>query len=309
VEFLNGNFQKILNCNVIETILHLHFFTKKNNDMRFFKRLSNGWKLGLISLETLRDHPHLLLFPVLSSLAMLAVCLSFLGGMTLLWGFDFDAWAERTLGDTLGYIALFAFYLVNYFVVVFFNVALVYSARRIFQGEEVTLRDAINFSSSRLTAIVQWAVLAATVGVLLDMLQERLGSIGKIVVSIIGMVWSIATFFVVPVIAFEDLGPIDAVKRSGQIIKEKWGESLGANFGFGLFFILGYLAIIASAFVLGFLIHPVAGIIAGIVMALVLHTILAAAKTVFLAAIYQHLNDEPHGDFSGDTLDSIFIRK
>lgn len=265
--------------------------------------------MGITSLETLRDHPQLLLFPVLSSLALLAVCLSFFGGMTLLWGFDFNAWTERTFGNTFSYLALLAFYLINYFIVVFFNVALVYSARRIFQGEELTLRDAINFSTSRLTTILKWAVLAATVGVLLDMLQERLGSIGKIMVGIIGMVWSIATFFVVPVIAFEDLGPVDAVKRSGQIIKEKWGESLGANFGFGLFFVLGYIAIVASAFIPGFLIHPVAGIIAGVLLALVLHTIMAAAKTVFLAAIYQHLNHEPHGDFSGDTLDSIFIQK
>jgi hypothetical protein len=277
--------------------------------MRFFDRLSNGWELGLTSLKIIRDHPKLMLFPVMSTVALLMVCLTFLGGAGLLWGFNMSQMAENAVGETLSYVILFSFYLVNYFVIVFFNVALVFAARRVFNQEEVTLREAINFSSSRLGSILQWSVLAATVGVILNMMQEKMGGLGKIVAGLIGIVWSIATYFVVPVIAFEDLPPIEAVKRSGQIIREKWGESLAANFGFGVFFILGYLAIIASSFLLGYLVHPVAGIAAGILAAIVLHTAVAAAKTVFLAAVYQHLNHEPYGDFRGETLDSVFIQK
>ena len=277
--------------------------------MALFNRLSNGWKLGMTSLQIIRDNPKLLLFPAMSSAALLMVCLTFFGGAGLLWGFNIDQLAENALGETLAYIFLFAFYLVNYFVIVFFNVGLVYAARRIFNGEEVTLSEAINFSSSRLGAILQWAMLAATVGVILNMMQQRLGWVGKIVAGILGIVWSLATFFVVPVIAFEDLPSLEALKRSGQIIKEKWGESLGANFGFGVFFILGYLGIIASGFLLGYLVHPLLGVAAGILAALLLHTVVAAAKTVFRAAVYQHMNHEPHGDFRDEALDNIFIRK
>lgn len=277
--------------------------------MAFFDRLSNGWELGITSLRIIRDHPNLLLFPVMSSAALLMVCLSFLGGAGIIWGFSLDEIAGNAAGETLSYFILFAFYLVNYFVIVFFNVALVYAAREIFEQREVTLSQAINFSASRLGAILQWAVLAATVGVILNTMQERLGGLGKVVAGLIGIVWSIATFFVVPVIAFENLPPLEALKRSGQVIREKWGESLAANFGFGLFFILGYVAIIASGFVLGYLVHPLAGVAAGILAALMLHATVAAAKTVFLAAVYQHMNHEPYGDFRGETLDSIFIKK
>jgi len=277
--------------------------------MAFFDRLSNGWELGMTSLKIIRDHPKLLLFPVMSAVSLLMVCLTFFGGAGLLWGFNFNQLVENAMGETLSYIFLFAFYLINYFVIVFFNVALVHAARQIFNGETVTLTEAVNFSSGRLGAILQWAVMAATVGVILNMAQQRLGAIGKIVVGLVGIVWSLATYFVVPVIAFEGLPPIEAVKRSGQIIKEKWGESLAANFGFGVFIFLGYVGIIASAFLLGYLLHPAVGVVAGILAAILLHTVVAAAKTVFLAAVYQHLNHEPHGDFRGETLDSVFIKK
>ncbi|MEO1261387.1 MAG: DUF6159 family protein [Bacteroidota bacterium] len=277
--------------------------------MSLSKRLSNGWKLGKTSLQIIHSNPKLLAFPVFSSIALLLVFASFLGGLALTWGTDLEAWLAESNMEALEYVLIFSFYLINYFIIVFFNVGLVYAARQIFEGKEVTFAECINFSASRLVVILQWSVLAATVGVILNTLQERLGWAGKIIVGIIGMVWSIATYFVVPVLAFENLQPIDAIKRSGAIIKEKWGESLAANVGFGLFFLIGYAVILLAAFALGYVIHPVAGVVVGVLSALLLHTIVAAAQTVFLAAAYQHLNDEPYGDFSGETLDSVFIQK
>ena len=273
------------------------------------KRLSNGWEMGLTSLRIIRDNPKLMFFPVFSSQALRLVLASFLGGLAATWGLDFDTWAANANMEGLEYILLFAYYLVNYFVIVFFNVGLVYAARQIFEGKDVTIADGLNFSLSRIGAILQWAILAATVGVVLKTIQERVGWVGQIIVGLIGMVWSIATYFVVPVLAFENLSPLAAVKRSGALIKEKWGESLAANFGFALFYLLGYLVIIVGGILIGYTLHPVAGIAMGILAALILHAAIAAAQTVFLAAAYQHMNDEPYGDFNGETLDSMFIKK
>ncbi len=277
--------------------------------MSLTKRLSNGWEMGLTSLRIISDNPKLLLFPVFSSVSLLLVLASFFGSLSLTWGLDVNAWASSVNGELFLFLLMFAYYLVNYFVIVFFNVALVFAARRIFEGKEVTLAEGLNFSLSRLSVILQWSVLAATVGVLLKTLQERMGWVGRIVIGLIGMVWGIATYFVVPVLAFENLSPIDAVKRSGAIIKEKWGESLAANVGFGLFFLLGYLSIILVGFFIGYAVHPVAGVVLAVLGILVLHTVISAAQTVFLAAAYQHANDEPYGDFNGETLDSMFIKK
>ncbi|MBK9012983.1 MAG: hypothetical protein IPM82_02275 [Saprospiraceae bacterium] len=277
--------------------------------MSLTSRLSNGWEMGMTSLHVLRNNPKLLLFPVFSTLSLLMVLATFFGGIAIVWGLDFGEWTTNADGSPLQYLLLFGYYLVNYFVIVFFNVGLVYSAKRIFEGHEVTLTEGLNFSYSRIGVILQWAVLAATVGVVLKTLQENLGWIGKIIVGLIGMVWSIATYFVVPVLAFENLPPIEAVKRSGAIIKEKWGESLSANIGFGVFFLVGYLVIIAGGFLIGYLVHPLVGVAIGMLAALVLHTVVSAAQTVFLAAAYQHVNNDPYGDFSGEVLDGMFVRK
>lgn len=276
--------------------------------MAFFERISNGWNLGMTSLETVKDNPALLFFPVFSSLSLIAICISFFGGFALLFGLgmDFDEWLNSSLGETAGMVALFIFYLINYFVIVFFNVGLVHCAKAVFEGKEVSWRDGLNYASTRFITILSWAALAATVGVILKILEDRLGSI---ISGIIGVVWSVATFFVVPVLAYENVDPFEAVKRSGVMMKENWGKAIGANFSFGVFVFLAYIAIIVACFGLGFALHPIFAVIVGVLAILLLHTVVSAAETVFIAATYQYLNDKPHGNFDGDVLDSIFIQK
>lgn len=278
--------------------------------MNFFDRLSNGWKLGMSSFGVIRENPSLMLFPVLSGTALLFICLTFFGGIAAMFGFQLDAFFARfdVGGEWLAYAALFIFYLINFTVIVFFNVGLVHCTRLIMEGKEAKVGDGIAYSISRLNAIVSWALLAATVGVILKTLEDRLGAIGQIIVGIVGIVWSIATFFVVPVIAYEDVTPIEAVKRSGRIVKEKWGEAIGANFSFGLFYFLGIIAIVAIS-VLLFFVHPVVAVVAGVLSFLFLATAVSAAKTVFLAAVYRHVNDEPVDFYDSDVLDTVFVPK
>lgn len=266
----------------------------------------------MTSFRVIRENANLLIFPVLSTAALIVVCLTFMGGFLALFGLgvNFESFLESTfVNSEIGiYMALFAFYLICYFVIVFFNVALVHCARRILNGEEATVRDGLSFSGRRLGTIFSWSVLSATVGVVLQIIEDRLGWIGSIVASIIGVVWSIATFFAIPVIAYEDLGPIEAVKRSANIMKEKWGEAIGANFSFSVFFILGYL-VIALGGVLLFNIHPVLAVVSIVLSILLLHTAVSAAKMVFLAATYQHVKEEPIEYFDSDILDSAFRPK
>ena len=91
-------------------------------------------------------------------------------------------------------------------------------------------------------------------------------------------------------------------------MKEKWGEAIGANFSFSLFYIVGYIAIGLMVFLL-FSIHPLVAIIIGVMTGLLLHTVVSAAQTVFLAAAYQHVINEPVRHFDSDALDGIFIER
>lgn len=278
--------------------------------MNFFDRLSNGWKLGMSSFGIIRENPSLMLFPVLSGASLLFICLTFFGGIAALFGFQMEAVFQRfeTGGEWLGYIALFIFYLVNFTIIVFFNVGLIHCTRLIMEGRETKVGDGIAYSISRIEAIISWALLAATVGVILKTLEERLGFVGRIIIGIVGIVWSIATFFVVPVVAYENVSPLEAVKRSASIMKEKWGEAIGANFSFGLFYILGMVAILVIS-VLLFFIHPIVAIVAGVLSFLFLATAVSAAKAVFLAAVYRHVNGEPVEYYDNEVLDNVFIPK
>jgi len=282
--------------------------------MKIFDRLSNGWRIGKTSLFTIRENPSLMLFPIISGASLIFIILSFFGSGYYLFGEQFAAIAddETVINsmDAILYLLVFVFYLINYFVIVFFNVGLVHCAKMILEGRETSVGEGIRYAQTRFGAILGWAILAATVGLILKSIQENAGSFGKIITGIIGMVWGIATFFVVPVIAYEDVDPIQAVKRSGQIMKEKWGESLGANFSFGLFSLMGLLFVaLPLGFLFGTMINPVMGIGVGMIVFILIQTIVSAANMVFLAAAYQHVNDEPIGHFESDILDDVFFQK
>src|SRR5260370_8269126 len=133
---------------------------------------------------------------------------------------------------------MFGLYVVNYFVIVFFNVALVGVANSRLMGGTWTFRDGLELAWERKGTILQWALVAATVGVILRTLEERMGLLGRLIMRIIGIAWTLACYFVVPVLAFEDLTPIDAVKRSSKLFRDTWGEKAIAGFSLSLVSIL-----------------------------------------------------------------------
>jgi len=275
--------------------------------MNFFDRLSNGWKIAMNSFKVLQANKQLIIFPILSGIALLLVIASFFTGMLAYSGWDIDNMEE--LGTVTTYFIVFLFYIVNYFVIVFFNMALIHCTRLYFHGEEVTIRKGLQFSMSRVGAIFSWAVFAAVVGTILKAIQENSGIVGKIITGIIGIVWNIATFFVVPVIAYENLGPLQAFKRSSQMMKEKWGESLAANFSLGLIQFILMLGVGVLLFMVGYIIHPLAGIILAITGAFLVVAIISATQTIFVSAVYHNITNDPTTHFSQQMIDDLFQEK
>ncbi len=275
--------------------------------MNFFDRLSNGWKIAMSSFRVLKEKKDLVIFPILSGVSILLIVGSFFTVFGIASGWDTEN--LREYNTPLYYLLLFVFYVVNYFIVVFFNVALVHCSRLYFKGEEVSVRDGLKFSMTRLGAIFSWAFLAATVGLILKMIQENVGWLGKIITSIIGVVWNIAVFFVVPVIAYENKGPLEAIKRSSQLMKEKWGESLGATFSFGLIQFLGVMVVGVVLFFVGSIFHPIAGIALAIVGAFLVISIISAAEMIFVSAIYHNVDGNLDKHFNQQLVNSLFEKK
>lgn len=278
--------------------------------MNIFDRFSNGWNIAMNSWSVLKENRQLILFPILSGISMVLVIASFFLIALASVGWDFTAYSDiREHGTVVNYLFVFGYYLVNYFIIVFFNTALIHCTHLYFSGEKPTIRQGLQFALSRIGVILSWAAFAATVGTALRILQDNLGSIGKFITGLIGIVWSIATFFVVPVIAYENLGPIAAFKRSAEIMRNKWGERLGAGFSFGLIQFLAFIVLAALGFFLGWAIHPLAGIAVFALGVFAVLTLISAVKTIFISAVYHNINGNPVKHFNQEFADNLFVQK
>jgi hypothetical protein len=276
--------------------------------MNFFDRLSNGWAITKSSFSILKKNKQLLIFPVLSGVSMVLIMASIIVPILAAAGWDVDGINIGSNNDAAPYLFMFLFYLVNYFVVVFFNMALIHCTRLYLQGEEVSVTTGLKFSLSRIGVIFSWAMFAATVGTLLKALQENSGWLGKLLAGALGMVWGITTFFVVPVIAYENLGPISAFKRSAQIMKEKWGEGLASTFSLGLIqFVAILLIVIPCALIANA--NPFVGIGLGILLICIVMTIISAIQSIFISLVYQNINGNVEDHFNQQLIDGLFARK
>ena len=146
------------------------------------------------------------------------------------------------------YAAYFAFYFVCTFIIVFFNSALVFCALQSFAGKEPSLRAGLATAAGRLPQILAWTFVATTVGVILNALQnflkDKLGFLGALLGGIGEVAWSVVTYFVVPVLVVDGVGPIEAVKRSSGILRRTWGEAAGGEGGLGAISFLLMLPIV-----------------------------------------------------------------
>jgi Family of unknown function (DUF6159) len=251
-------------------------------------RIRSAWLLAKQSWRVLMLDKELLVLPLLSGIACLLVLASFAAGVVAAGHFQGEQ------GDTTAWVLAFVYYFVNYFVIAFFNSALVACAMIRFQGGNPTVGDGLRAAGARLPQILAWVLLASTVGIALRMIQERLEFVGRIVIGLVGAAWTIATYFIVPVLVVEKLGPFDALKRSAELMKETWGESLASHVGIGaatgLISFLGVLLIGGASVALAVATSNMGAVIAGgvaIAAFLVLAALVSSAlSTIVLSALY-----------------------
>jgi hypothetical protein len=195
------------------------------------QRIRNSWELGKISWSVLKSDRTLAWFPVLSAIGSLVV-LGVFGGLIAATGVN-DTSGHEGL-KAIGYVFVVAMYIGFAFVATYFLGALVHGANERLNGRDAKLADSIGAANAKLHRILPWALVQGTVSIVLRSMEERAGWLGQIVVGLLGAAWSILTFLTVPIIMLEDLGPIAALKRSGALIKQTWGENVVGQAGFGL---------------------------------------------------------------------------
>jgi hypothetical protein len=271
--------------------------------------------VGLVraSFAVLRSDKELLVFPLVSFAVLVVVTIGFFVPFALTGAFT------RTVEGAVDPVALvlgFLYYVVAYSVIFFFNTALVGAAMIRLDGGEPKLADGFRIAGAHLPQIIGYAVIAATVGMVLRAIAERGGIVGQLVAGFVGFAWNVATFLVVPVLVVEKVGPIEAIKRSAGLLKRTWGEQIVGNVGISLVFgLLAFGVILVGAAVIGALatVSTALAIVAGIVLVVAIAAIAlvgAALSGIFTASVYRYATRGDGGQmFDQDTLAAAFRPK
>jgi hypothetical protein len=276
-----------------------------------FQGISNSWRLIKASAAVLSADKELIIFPIISAVGTLIVTLTF--ALPMFFTGLFDAIATNNSG-ILPFLLAFLFYVVQYLVIFFANTALVGAALIRLRGGDPTVSDGFRIAFSHLGSIFGYALISATVGMIIRALSNKQNGLGRIVISLIGMAWNIATFLVVPILATEDIGPFQAIKRSVNLLKKTWGEQIVGNFGLGAFFglltfgviLLGmlgvFLAVSAQSVAL-----VVAVIIILVLVLVILGLINSALSGIYTAAVYRYaVEGESSGFFDAGMVQNAF---
>lgn len=264
---------------------------------------SRSWDMIGESFSVLRKDKKLVLFPMLSGLSALAIAAMYflpLFNMGVL-----EHYKEYRTVDSTVYAWLFLWYCTNYFVIVFFNCALAACAQIRFGGGEPSLKDGLAQAGWKIPSILIWAVVASTVGILLQAIEERSSWLGKIVAALVGTAWAMATYLIVPVLIFEDDGVFGSIRRSSALLRETWGEQIVSGFGFGL----PSLLLAVPGFLLGmvgFKLHPL-GFLIAVPYFLLLSAVMSAVRGIFTVALYRYATagEAPAGFSSGNFKDAF----
>lgn len=295
--------------------------------MGIFARIGNGWSLAMTSLGIIRQNKGLVIFPIVSSIALILVMASFAGGLHKAGVLEFSIEHSSTeepaaeepapgesepeqLPEAAYYVLLFVFYFINYFIITFFNMGLIHCAMISLGGGEPRVGDGIAFSFSRVHSIFGWALISATVGLILRIIEDRSEKVAAIIAGLLGMAWSLLTFFVVPVVAYEKVGVFAAVKRSSALFTKTWGERVGAAFAFQwISFLLMIPIALPLGVLLGMFVHVAVGIAVGALVVVLIFCVISAAEVVFKAAAYLYAIDGDVGAFDRSRLESAFVAR
>jgi len=268
-------------------------------------RIQTSWHIAKRSWAVLRSDKSLAWFPVFSFLGSAAV-VAVVAGLIGLAGIDDSANGHAL--QPLGYVFIVFGYLGLALVQTYFLAALVAGADARLRGGDSTVRGALDVASSRLHRLMPWAVVSATVSIVLSML-ERYGVVGRLVAALVGLAWNLVTFLTVPILVVEDIGIGAAFTRSKDLFKQTWGENVVGQAGLGVlgFFVaIPALVLIGTGAALGTVGVVVFGAL-GIAWLVVAATVMAALNGIYRTALYRFATTgEVPVDFRGTDFQGAF---
>jgi hypothetical protein len=269
-----------------------------------FDRFARSWRIAGECLRVLSEDRSLLVFPFLSGIGMAVMAVFFAAPVWVAFHaghFDSGAFGMGHRGQFLLWLIL---YFASFSIATFFNTALVAVALKRMDGQPASVADGIGVALERLPSILGYCAIAATFGAILRAIEERIGFLGKIIAGVIGFSFSIATTLVVPVLAANRIGPVDAINQSIELMKRTWGENIIGNAGISMVTVFGTLLVAGLGFVLvlgAFSTGSAAlGVLAIGVALLAFVTVLAisaALHAIYGAALYRYASGGSDGRY------------
>jgi hypothetical protein len=274
-------------------------------------KFQRSWALFGRSFQVLRENRKLLLFPIIiSTLTLLIVAFFVVPLATMRTGYTLtDAGHWKAVGQAIGvnfdkngnmqhtgpfYGIMAAIYLVSMFLTTFFNVAFYHEILTALNGQPVSIMRGFRFAASRIKAIAAWSLFSGLVGLLIKSIEERVGLVGRIVVRLIGVAWSVASVFAIPVIVREgaSANPVQFLKSSARMLKKTWGESLIGYVGISAGTFLAFLPLLAVAplAMLGWVFFWI-GLAVWLVFLFVFVYVLGVAGQVYKGALYIYASE------------------
>ena len=265
-------------------------------------RIGRSFQLVGQSYRILMQDKELMVLPLISGVVIAAVVGSFA------FGFGLDASRVQRHGPDV-YLPFFLMYVATYAIGIFFQAAVVAGATERMQGGDPTVGSALAAAGRRLGPIVMWAVVAATVGMVIRAVHDRVGFVGRIVTSLVGAAWSLATFFVVPVLVLEDRSMGQSFTRSVSVFKQTWGETVAGGTSLGVAAACAWVTLVA---IVG-LLASVAGMMALVVFgvgAILLMIFFSALQGVYVASLYRYATEgHATSGFDKTLLEQAFVPK
>jgi hypothetical protein len=246
-------------------------------------RIGRSFQLVAQSYAILMRDKELMVLPLIAGTIMAAVAASFF------FGFGLDSARVERHGPDI-YLPVFLMYVVTYAVGIFFQAAVVAGATERMRGGDPTVGSALAAAYRRLGAIVLWAVAAATVGMVIRIIHDRVGFIGRIVTAFAGAAWSLATFFIVPVLVLEDRSTADSFRRSLSVFKQTWGETVVGGTTLGAASICAWLTLVAITGLLAMAFGVVA-LPVFFVGAVLLGMFFSALQGIYVASLYRYATE------------------
>jgi uncharacterized protein DUF6159 len=243
------------------------------------ERIRRSFQLVAQSYRILMKDKELMVLPLISGGFMLAAVAA------MAFGFGLSTSHVPRRGPEL-YIPVFLFYVVTYTIGIFFQAAVIAGATERMRGGDPTVASAVGAAGHRFWSIVMWAIVAATVGMVIRAIHDRVGFVGRVITSLFGVAWSLATFFVVPVLVLEDRSIRDSFKRSVSVFRETWGETVVGGTTLGVAAASAWVTLVAITGLVAMAIG-MAALAVFFTGAVMLMIFFSALQGVYVASLYR----------------------